>query len=622
LGVRIAAIRVTREGGSEKRGRNISGRRRAPIGIVSCNLYSLTKEQAAVSKTGASMNMELHYLRRFKVSMPVLLTILSIFALLLVLSRIFSNRIYINAAPQDLLLLLDAAYRVHSGQVPHIDFSTTLGLFSYAMTALFITLGAGLVNGFNYSDAFFLIVAFLCYLYIQMTRLDLAAGFFLGVWVLLALLARMNFGDSPDIIIEAMQYNRRCDAFLVLLLLLFIPAHKSNTKYLTIDGVLFGAISVFLFYTKFTFGLVALGFAPIMLIRRRDNVLVIALSAIIFLAVVTWIEFVFGTHFAWLTDLRLAGGSAGESRLAHTLHVFRDNAPELFGFILVPVFILISLRKLTISVALFCIYVTLASILLVSYSFQSYVLSLPIAFLFVALDAITPYSADAGEIRELNTGHALLSALSCCLLVIEFYPLAVNIAVSSYRSIHAVSFNEKNEILRSIFTDGSYDDSDSTSLLLPGESELIDKMSKYDVLLFGRENKPMDFSDSLTSREYRVYINSGILAASAGCGNYARVSAMDIGNPFPMLLGWPPGGGMIFARPNYQLSRRNHLPSEVMFRDVNCVIIPKLPVDISARDLLLSIYWPSLSKSFEQSYESDMWTVFKRRAQLSEHKGS
>ena len=38
-------------------------------------------------------------------------------------------------------------------------------------------------------------VAFFIYLYIQFTRLDLLAGFFLGIWILLALLARMNFGD-------------------------------------------------------------------------------------------------------------------------------------------------------------------------------------------------------------------------------------------------------------------------------------------------------------------------------------------------------------------------------------------------------------------------------------------
>ena len=54
-----------------------------------------------------------------------------------------------------------------------------------------------------------------------------------------------------------------------------------------------------------------------------------------------------------------------------------------------------------------------------------------------------------------------------------------------------------------------------------------------------------------------------------------------------------------------------------MFRDINCVMIPKLPVLLGDRDGLLDIYGSFLSQSFEQSFESDMWTVLKLRPQLS-----
>jgi hypothetical protein len=46
-------------------------------------------------------------------------------------------------------------------------------------------------------------------------------------------------------------------------------------------------------------------------------------------------------------------------------------------------------------------------------------------------------------------------------------------------------------------------------------------------------------------------------------------------------------------------------------------MIPKLPVQIGDRDALLEIYGPFLSQSFEQSFESDMWTVLRRRPELS-----
>jgi hypothetical protein len=85
-----------------------------------------------------------------------------------------------------------------------------------------------------------------------------------------------------------------------------------------------------------------------------------------------------------------------------------------------------------------------------------------------------------------------------------------------------------------------------------------------------------------------------------------------------MLLGWPTGGGMFYAAAGYLMSKKAHLPNEVMFRDINCVMIPKLPVQIGYRDALLEIYGPFLSQSFEQSFESDMWTVLRRRPELSE----
>lgn len=72
-----------------------------------------------------------------------------------------------------------------------------------------------------------------------------------------------------------------------------------------------------------------------------------------------------------------------------------------------------------------------------------------------------------------------------------------------------------------------------------------------------------------------------------------------------------------FAAAGYLTSKKAHLPDEVMFRDIDCVMVPKLPAQIGYRDTLLDIYGPFLSKSFEPSFESDMWSVLRRRAQLS-----
>ena len=161
------------------------------------------------------MKAEIDFLRRLELRASTLMFILTIYYLLLIASRVFVGKIYINTMPQDLLALLDGFYRINSGQIIHRDFSTVLGLFSYALPSVFMSLGAGLIRSLNYSEAVYALVALFIYLYIQSTRLDLVAGFFLGVWIPLALLARMNFGEPFESITEAMQYNRHCDVFLV-----------------------------------------------------------------------------------------------------------------------------------------------------------------------------------------------------------------------------------------------------------------------------------------------------------------------------------------------------------------------------------------------------------------------
>ena len=564
------------------------------------------------------MKTEIDYLKRLQFSAGVLAIILAVYTLLLIASRIFVNRLYTNAMPQDLLAFLDCIYRVHLGQIVHRDFSSILGPFNFLLPAAFMSHNAGIIRSVNYSDAVYVAIAFFIYLYLQITRLDRMAGFFLGAWIPLALLARMNFGDPLELVTAAMQYNRRCDVFLLLLLLLFIPARGQNRNHLVIDGVLYGAISAFLFYSKITFGLVALGLAPIMLIRKRDNITVIAVGAIIFLAIAAGVEFGYGVRFAWFNDVRMAAISSASSSVGRDthdriLHILRDNLPELLGLLVIPALILLPLRRLTISRALFCVYVGVVSVLIVSYSAQSYVLTLPIAFVFVALDALEPEAAFAQSIDRIRTRYLLLSGLASAILVIESYPLAVNIAMSTYRAVHSAPWDSTNQVLSTITTDHVGDTDDGKPYLAPR----IEKLSKFDTFSFARAVRPKFYFDNLLMPEYADYLRSGMAAARAGCEDRARISTIDALNSFPLLLGWPTGGGMFYAAAGYLMSKTAHLPNEVMFRDINCVMVPKLPVAIGYRDALLDIYGPFLSQSFEQSFESDMWTVLRRRPQLS-----
>jgi len=128
------------------------------------------------------MKTEIDYLKRFALTSGTLAAILAIYNLLLIASRVFVNRIYTNAMPQDFLAFLDCIYRVHLGQIVHRDFSSILGPLNFLLPATFMSLNAGIISSVDYSEAVYVVIAFFIYLYLQFTRLDLMAGFFLGVY--------------------------------------------------------------------------------------------------------------------------------------------------------------------------------------------------------------------------------------------------------------------------------------------------------------------------------------------------------------------------------------------------------------------------------------------------------
>ena len=140
------------------------------------------------------------------------------------------------------------------------------------------------------------------------------------------------------------------------------------------------------------------------------------------------------------------------------------------------------------------------SVLIVSYSAQSYILTLPIAFVFAAMDALKPELAFAESINQIRTRYVLLSVVASTLLVIESYPLAVNIAISTYRAIHAAPWDSANEVMKNIVTDDG-----EQSILAK-----IDKTPKLDMFALTRAVRPKVYWDDLLMGEYADYLRTGI----------------------------------------------------------------------------------------------------------------
>jgi hypothetical protein len=555
-------------------------------------------------------------LLKFEISPNRFVILLASIYLFLIASRIFVDKTYSDVMLPDLFGFLDGIYRISLGQAIHRDFSSPQGVFVYGVPATFMYLGAEPISSVRYSEAFLAFIAFFIYLYIQRTRLDTLPALFFGVWIPLALVARMNFGDPLYLVTEAMHYNRYCVVYLTLLLLLFIPSCKKQTIHLMIDGILYGAICAFLFYSKITFGLVAIGFAPVILLRRREvyeNIMVICCAVITFWLISSSIEYGYGTHFLWWRDIDMAiSSSEGSSNLKGLIKIVTNNTPELIACLFIPAFVLLSQHKLNTSLFLFCIMLAGSSTLLIAYSAQQYVLSLPIVFLFIALNILKVDQDDIGVSSEQKINYFFLVVLTVGVSIAQSSPLLVNVVFSTIKSLSGTSMDEENRILKTIVTMSPTKQGGADWVSSMQDFGSLQTMSTLDVLAFARETKPRHLWDNLWPWEYATYLKDGIRAAREGCANHARISTLDFVNPFPLLLGWPEGGGMVYIHPGYLLSEKAHLANDIMFRDITCIMVPKLPDQKSSRDLMLKIYGSYLSKAYTLSHETDMWTVLSK----------
>jgi hypothetical protein len=547
---------------------------------------------------------------------PFLYTFVSlgIFYAALVAFEICIRTIYIRSYPQDFFLQLDGIYRVSLGQTAYVDFSTPLGLFLYEIPELFVHFGSNLALSISYAAGLILIFGFAVVAYLVLTRLSPAFGLVLGIWIGLGLAARMNFGSDPTFVTIAGNYNREGTAALALALLMYrLPRNTGPIMALT-DGVLYAVLTVFMLYTKITFAVVALLFIPVVFWGRRDRLVVFVGFIIVFCLMVLAVEYGFGTRFQWIHAVQMAIASDAPLRSAVSghLHTLAENLPELLVCGSASAWFLWKDGRLTWLTIVFSIMVAGASVALIEENGQRTYLFLPAILFFVAA---TPAARDvnilvAADARSYERQIGLLVA-TIAILTLESGPQFVNVVYAAYRSVTLPPMVAGDNVLdRIVSRPENYEVGSGTEI----RTVLDRQIGALDAFATGRFFKPVASFDTLTMSEYRDYLTDGMRAAREGCDPGSRILTLDLGNPFPLLLGWPAGGTMVIIHPNRMLSQQAHPSSMEMFRNINCVLVPKLPVQLAARDFMLRVYGPYLSKRYGTAYETKLWKVLKLKS--------
>ncbi len=532
--------------------------------------------------------------------------LLGVVTALTILVLAIPHGVYIRAYLQDTVGVLDGVHRMLLGQVPHRDFSTIVGLMLYWLPALFVRLGADPLNGVTYAACALIAGNFFVLRHLLLTRLPGWRGLAFGLWAILALAARLNFGEDPQIVTLAMSYNRNCDVFLCEILIFFIPPAAPTRRTDIVDALILAALLVLVFYSKTTFGLCGLATLGLLGLWGRGTMAVAAAAGMMFLAAGMALEFAFHLHRGLLADTLMAIRSSDPSQRGGLPYECVLNMPEMLACIGLPGAVLLLNRAMTLRrLALFG-SVGLMALLLLHYSAQTRILSLPFSLLFIAAAWLTAPTAGADRAGPVSVAKHI-PAIDAAIVVVALmycYPLAVNVAISFVRTLESPPIGDVGP-LAELRTD-----------LRDGDAPMAIDWSKegappLDIFEHGANSAASSAPDLLTDPQYVASLRDGIRALREGCGENPRVLTADFSNPFPAILDLPVGGGMLYIHYGLLISDRVHIPAERLFDRIDCVMAPKLPVMIETRDFVLRVYADYLRDHFETVRQTDYWTVMR-----------
>jgi hypothetical protein len=118
--------------------------------------------------------------------------------------------------------------------------------------------------------------------------------------------------------------------------------------------------------------------------------------------------------------------------------------------------------------------------------------------------------------------------------------------------------------------------------------------------------------------EYLVTVKDGIETLQRLAPAGKSVIVLDFSNPFSFSLHLPPPrGDALFNDIGRTQSRGHPIPAAAYFASATFVMIPHVPVSVSARDYLMSTYADHLARYFHPVAESRYWTVLRRQGATS-----
>ena len=158
---------------------------------------------------------------------------------------------YLAKHEGDTLHLLQILFRMASGEWPHLDFMTPIGLLAFAPVVLFLNLGLGVGISILLSQVLLAFILLPAVFWAGMSRLPRRAAYLFGLSVLVLVMALVH-GETERSVSISMHYNRWAWAvsYVVIVLAVLPPREIRND---VLDGLIIGVGLAFLALCKVTY---------------------------------------------------------------------------------------------------------------------------------------------------------------------------------------------------------------------------------------------------------------------------------------------------------------------------------------------------------------------------------
>jgi hypothetical protein len=538
-----------------------------------------------------------------KVNLPPLImglvTVLFLFVASYVL-LVLPGKVYISIWLNDIVALLDAAYRASLGGMPNVDYATPIGPLNFLVSGYIMASGAGVGTVFALqADVTFLLLCIVCLKPLsERFGSQMIVLIIFIVWLLVV--APLGMGVFYEDNSWAMYYNRFGWAALFLTFLFYVSPRSPTYTGMIFDVAALALLITFQIYTKITYGIVAFCFliALALLGRYERKVAIISIAAIGLLA------------FIWEVLTQSSSGyvdsilAAIESRGAYRSNIWGTIARSLKDFELIvatflgALYLWMRVRRTPLDLLYVSSCLAISLIMLDQNGEPSGLPSLfapLICFIEIErrnLNSVASNLDASGKERNLTLPFLLFVALA---------------AFVASRVISVQNYHQKITKLPSM----AGAPQKLENLLVPSSSSNLVKIkAEYGLSDQVIGETRLVLKDTLsTSEYYKSIIDGAELLKNQGLNVSSVVTVLDLANPFSYIFDLKPPSGsepFFWGRPDSL-----HRSPKVFFNNVDIVMIPKYPYHYSRLIQLKLIYQPYLTLNYELKTSSVYWEYWK-----------